>query len=93
MHALALLENAIERRNELLENDIHVIDRAAPTVIKHCVELLMRKSRPEYFEEFTAGDLPIVENVYAIERARRFGKGPHGLVPSENHPPNRRSSG
>lgn len=47
MQALALLEDAIERRNELLKNDIHMIDRAAPTVIKHCVELLMRKSRPE----------------------------------------------
>jgi uncharacterized protein len=64
IQALALLEDAIERRNELLENDIHMIDRAAPIVIKHCVVLLMRKSRPEYFEEFTAGDLPIAENVF-----------------------------
>lgn len=74
MQALALLEDAIERRNELLENDIYMIDRAAPTVIKHCVELLMRKSRPEYFEEFTAGDLPIAENVYAIKCSPLWGR-------------------
>ena len=92
MQALALLEDAIERRNELLENDIHMIDRAAPIAIKHCVELLMRKSRPEYFEEFTAGDLPIAENVFSLERARSFGEGSHGSVPNENHPPKRRSS-
>jgi len=61
-------------------------------VIKHCVELLMRKSRPEYFEEFTAGDLPIAENVFSLERARSFGEGSHGSVPNENHPPKRRSS-
>lgn len=79
MQALALLEDAIERRNELLENDIHMIDRAAPTEIKHCVELLLRKSRPEYFEEFTAGDLPIAENVFSLERARSDLR--HPLVP------------
>lgn len=74
MQALALLEDAIERRNELLENDIQLIDRAAPTVIKHCVELLMRKSRPEYFEDSNAGDLPIVENVYAIKCSPLWGR-------------------
>ena len=79
MQALALLEDAIERRNELLENDIHMIDRAAPIVIKHCVELLMRKSRPEYFEEFTVGDLPIAENVFTLERARSDAR--HPLAP------------